>query len=107
MTDIEKIINGDEELVKELEYQTFNAKSTTSSKTGTLWEFTIVTGTNRNYVLRVFENDADNSVTYSGVEDFTTGRYVDVLDLIKGDPEEFKNKAVEFLTEVISEFSEL
>lgn len=103
MTDIEKIINGNEELLTELEYQTFNARSTTSSKSGTLWEFTIVTSTNRYYVLRVFENDNDNSVTYTGVEDFTTGKYVDVLNLIEGDSEEFKDKVVEFLVEIISE----
>lgn len=103
MTDLEKILDGDENLLDEMEYQTFNAKSTTSNRSGTLWEFTISTKTNRNYVLRIFQDDKDGSLTYSGTEDFTTGRYVDVLDLIDGDVEEFKQKVLNLVEEVISE----
>ena len=100
MTDLEKIMYG-EEIDYELDYQAFEARSTTSSKKGVVFEFSIETVTNELYTVKAFVHDEDGKVDYLGADINTSGNPVKIDTFIEHDEDDFEEKVTEWIVEVI------
>lgn len=106
---IENIING-EDIEISIDFQSFVARSTTTNKTGTLYEFTIEVS-DEVYVARVmhYDEDTEDEIVYSSVEVLTQASndpnalpvYQNVLQFIDMKEEEFKEKVCEYARELI------
>ena len=100
MTDLEKIIYG-EDITYTLDYQAFEAKSTTSSKKGIVFEFSVETDTQELYTVKAFVHDEDNKVEYLGADVNTSGNPVKIDTFIEHGTEDFEEKITEWIVEVI------
>lgn len=106
MLDLERIASGEDVDLEDIEYQPYDAKSTTSDKKGTLYEFTITTLRGEIYTLRVikYETGEDaGSVIFVSCENNTRGAHDNILEELSMDSEEFIEGLLEWITSIIDE----
>lgn len=110
MLAIEKIING-EELEIEIDYQSFNAKSESTGRTGTLYEFTLLAVEEKEEcVIRVMHMDDNDEIIFSGVEAMIVSvndpdalpSVASVIPLIEMEEEDFKKEICEYARSIIN-----
>ena len=108
MTNIEKLISGDENIEVKIDYQSFDAKSTTSNKVGTLYEFSIEIESDL-YNVRVMHFENEDEIIYSSVDTPISisddpnalPMVKDMLECVTMDKELFKEKICEFARDII------
>lgn len=102
------LVSGSDGVVTEVDYQAFTAKSTTSKKEGTLFEFTLTVKNDHNvtgeFIARIFSNDDTEELEYVDVEHTLPGNmFVNVENYFDtGDEfDEFKKLMLEWSKDVI------
>lgn len=106
---IRDLVSDDVEGVEAtLDYQAFTAKSTTSNKSGTLFELNLSVKNNHNvtgdFVARIFSNDDTEELEYVDVEHaLPANMFVDVANYFDTDAEfdSFKRHMLEWAKDVI------
>lgn len=109
MLTIEKILNG-EEIQTELDYQCFQAKSESTGRTGTFYEFTLVAvQEDEEYTIRVMQMDDTDEIIYSAVEALiqvsddpnALPAVASILPLVEMKEDEFKKAICEYAESII------